>query len=148
MNMWRLRKEWIERVSGLELQSGPSDQYLLTYEPGDSTHYEVSLSPAQFAPMSRRLGYPGLRYWQFSVWSGPSGIGNGTMLLAATHTGCLNVEGVGFIAAKLRCSDYTSGVLSILIHGCLVSYDLSVAQESIARFRAQGRLGFVDPDAA
>lgn len=147
MNAWSLRRDWIRRAPGLELSPADGDQYLLTYEPDDSTHYEVSLSPARFAPLSERLGHPGLKYWQFSVWSG-SGAGNGTMVIESTGDHGRSVEALGRIRGKLRCSDYMSGVLSILIHGCLVSHDLSVAQEGIARFRNAGRLGFVDPDAA
>lgn len=139
--------EWIERVPGLRVTSVESDQHLLAYEPGDGTHYEVSLSPARFAPRSARLGHWDLRYWQFSVWS-DSGAGNGTMVVESTGSHGGNIEGLERIQDKLRCSEYSARVFSILIHGCLASHDLSVAQEGIARFREEGRLGFVDPDAA
>lgn len=146
MNAWRLRTEWVERIPGLELQSSLSDQHLVSYEPRDATHYEMSLSPARFANLSNRMGCGDSPYWQLSVWQG-SGRGNGTMLIKAGSSGTC-VAHLEDLFDTLRCSEYSARVFSILIHGCLASHDLSVAQGHLADFRKQGRLGFIDPDAA
>ena len=146
MNAWSLRTEWIGRVPGLELHSGLNDQHLVTYEPRDATHYVMSLSPARFANLSDRLGCGSRPYWQVSVWLG-AGNGNGTMLVEAGSSGTC-IASPEELFDTLRCSEYSARVFAILIHGCLASHDLSIAQEHLAGFREQGRLGFVDPDAA
>lgn len=146
MNAWSLRTEWIGRVTGLKLQSDFSDQHLVTYEPCDATHYEMSISPARFANLSDHLGCGGLPYWQVSVWQGAAN-GNGTMLVEAGSSGNCVID-LGDLLNTLRCSEYSARVFAIMIHGCLASHDINIAQEHLAGFREQGRLGFIDPDAA
>jgi len=130
----------------LQSTGGAEGQHLITYEPGDATHYAMSVVPAHWVHLSNRLGHdPGLAYWQIGVWSG-AGLGNGTMIVEAGTWGslCLTDE---FVEEQLRCSAYSVRVWSILIHGCLASHDLAVAQEQMAQLRARRRNSFIDPDA-
>ena len=93
MNDPRLRHDWISRVPGLALKStlnadgehhDPDQQHLISYEPGDKTHYAMSLTSARWVHLREWMGYPPeLDYWQVSVWSG-SGAGNGTMIVEST----------------------------------------------------------------
>lgn len=120
-------------------------QYLVDYEPGDATRYTMSIVRAHWAAFAPHLGAHELPYWQIAVWTG-SGEGNGTMLAEAGDYGTL-YQSRDFLIEQLRCSTYSAGVFSIMIHGCLGSHELNVAREGLAHFRESSRTGFVDPDA-
>ncbi len=126
----------------VEADSPVGRQYVITYEPGDATHYMMSVVPARWARLTGRLGTTQSPYWQLGVWSG-SGAGNGTMVVEAGDSGAL-VQDNGFIQEQLRCSDYSTWVFSIMLHGCLGSHNPKRASEVIAQFREQGRMGFVE----
>ncbi len=117
-------------------------QYLISYEPGDATHYMMSVVPALWARMAGRLGTTESPYWQISVWSG-AGLGNGTMVVEAGDDGTV-FQDDEFIQHELRCSDYSTQVFSIMIHGCLGSHDPKRAREIMAQIRESGRSGFLD----
>jgi hypothetical protein len=118
-------------------------QYLISYEPGDATHYMMSVVPALWSTMADRLGTTQGPYWQLGVWSG-AGLGNGTMVVEAGDDG-MGFQDLEFIQDELRCSDYSREVFSIMIHGCLGSHDPKVATEIMARIRESGRSGFHGP---
>ena len=112
MSTWEIRKDWIAGVPGMRLSevsvtgdiignTKDGRQYLIGYEPGDATHYMMSVVPALWSRMAGRLGTTQRPYWQISVWSG-SGNGNGTMVVEAGDDGTIS-QGDVFIQGQLRC---------------------------------------------
>ena len=145
---FKLRQDWIDRMPGMNCPKNIGaevvHQYLVTYEPGDATHYEMSLGPAFFIDGSAILGSGDC--WQVSFWS-PISAANRTMIVLAGDGGNL-VHDPQDIIERLGCSPYTVNVAMIMIHGCLASHSLDPARKAIAHFQSAGRRGFVDPDAA
>lgn len=142
-----MRRDWAAGVPGMVISETPVSghvdrQYIITYDPGDTTHYLMSVVPAHWARMTGRVCDVWHSYWQLGVWSG-SGNGNGTMVVRAGD-GRSVVQSDDSIQRRLRCSAYSTQVFSIMLHGCLGSHNPKRASEIMAGLREAGRMGFVD----